>query len=100
MNVKLFRVYASVYFTKINFARILHFIHAEPVIPQSSALVCLLANLVANSMLPQPSRSRRIDRYLPCNIASRANCLEIQVKPHYTQAMSYDRDLRLRACSK
>jgi len=26
-----------------------------------------------------------------------ANCLEIQVKPHYTQAMSYDRDLRLRA---
>ena len=26
-----------------------------------------------------------------------ANCLEIQVKTHYTQAMSYDRDLRLRA---
>ena len=26
-----------------------------------------------------------------------ANCLEIQVKPHYTQAMAYDRDLRLRA---
>ena len=26
-----------------------------------------------------------------------ANCLEIQVKPHYTQVMSYDRDLRLRA---
>ena len=26
-----------------------------------------------------------------------ANCLEIQVKPHYTQAMSYDRYLRLRA---
>ena len=26
-----------------------------------------------------------------------ANCLEMQVKPHYTQAMSYDRDLRLRA---
>ena len=26
-----------------------------------------------------------------------ANCLEIQVKNHYTQAMSYDRDLRLRA---
>ena len=25
------------------------------------------------------------------------NCLEIQVNPHYTQAMSYDRDLRLRA---
>ena len=25
------------------------------------------------------------------------NCLEIQVKPHYTQVMSYDRDLRLRA---
>ena len=28
------------------------------------------------------------------------NCLEIQVKPHYTQAMSYDRDFRLQACSK
>ncbi len=26
-----------------------------------------------------------------------ANCLEMQVKTHYTQAMSYDRDLRLRA---
>ena len=26
-----------------------------------------------------------------------ANCLEIQVKKHYTQTMSYDRDLRLRA---
>ena len=26
-----------------------------------------------------------------------ANCLEIQVKNHYTQTMSYDRDLRLRA---
>ena len=25
------------------------------------------------------------------------NCLEIQVKPHYTQVMSYGRDLRLRA---
>ena len=25
-----------------------------------------------------------------------ANCFEIQVKNHYTQAMSYDRDLRLR----
>ena len=31
---------------------------------------------------------------LTCNIA---NCLEIQVTPHYTQAMPYDRDLRLRA---
>ena len=30
-------------------------------------------------------------------VRSISNCLEIQVKPRYTQAMSYDRDLRLRA---
>ena len=49
------------------------------------------------STYPALAKTTKATTNICSGIKAIAICLEIQVKTHYTQAMSYDRDLRLRA---